>query len=491
VGREEAEAIALAGGEPARALVVELFEQLGGLTRRVEAQVEQVAALAAQVEELERVAERDSRNSSMAPSSDPPKSRAERRAAAREAYKRSMRGSGGQPGHEGKRREMAAPEQLEQSFEHLPVRCSCGRCFDGDEERLGEPLVHQVWELPPISPLIVEHRLQRLLCPGCGKARTAELPEGVSPSAFGPRLEAHIAILAGVYRLSRRQVQGVVGEMFGISISLGAVDKTIIRISRVLADPWAELRVAVRGAEVVHADETSWRLSGAQQWLWLAASALVACYRIDPSRSQAAAKELLGEDFGGIAITDRYAGYHFLDVLQQQLCWCHVKRQMVEVSERRGAPGKLGRGLVAAAGEVFGAHRAHLEGGHDLAWLQTELRPLRERIRALLEQGERGRDPKTARFCAGLLTEYEALWTFCDIEGVEPTNNAAERAVRHAVIMRKTQHGTQSDRGSRWIERICSVRETCRLQDRSPLSYLIDATHAAHAHKPIPSLVPP
>jgi transposase len=155
--------------------------------------------------------------------------------------------------------------------------------------------------------------------------------DGVPASAVGPRLEAHIAVMAGVYRLSRRQIVELLDEMFGCQISVGAVDATIMRMSGVLADPWRELRDAVRQAQAVHADETSWRLRGQTNWLWVAASALMACYRIDPSRGQAAAKELLGEDFGSFVITDRYAGYHWLDVLQQQLCWCHAIRQFVSL----------------------------------------------------------------------------------------------------------------------------------------------------------------
>jgi len=481
VRHEEAEAIYDAGRAAVAAALL-------ALSARVEELSRVVAEQAARIEELERQLNRSSGNSSMPPSSDPPKSRAERRRAAREAYKRSKRKSGGQPGHEGKARELASSERVDERFEQLPDSCSgCGHAFDGSEERLGEPVVHQKWELPQVSPLVLEQRLHRLACPGCGKAQLADLPAGVSGSAFGPRLEAHIAALAGVYRLSRRQVADVVREVFGCPISLGAVDRTIGRMSAVLADPWAELREAVRKAEVVHADETGWRLSGAQQWLWLSASTLLACYRIDPSRSQAAAKELLGEDFGGFVVTDRYAGYRFLDVLQQQLCWCHVIRQLTEVSERAGASGKLGR----AARAVVARHRAYLEEGHDLAWLAAELAPLRERIEALLGTGSRSRHQRTANFCAGLLSEYEALWTFCEAPGIDPTNNAAERALRHAVIMRKTQHGTQSERGSRWIERICSVRETCRLQQRSPLNYLTDAAIAAHHRRPLPSLAPP
>jgi transposase len=449
------------------------------------------ALLRERIEELERRLGQNSRNSSMSPSSDPPKSRAERRRAARDAYKRSMRKSGGQPGHEGKHRQMAAPEQVDKSFDHLPEQCSgCGRAFTGAERQTGKPVIHQKWELPPISPLIFEYRLHRLRCPGCGKKTLAGLPAGVSSSAFGPRLEAHIATLAGVYRLSRRQVAEVIEEMLGCAISTGAVDAAIMRMSQVLADPWAALARAVRHADVVHADETSWRLGGAQQWLWLGAAALVACYRIDPHRSKAAAKELLGADFPGIVISDRYAAYHFLDVLQQQLCWAHAIRQLIEISERSGAPGKLGEKLLKDARQVIALHTEYLADAHTLHWLKGKLEPLRGHIQRLLEQGERGRHQKTANFCSGLLEEYEALWTFCEVQGIAPTNNAAERALRHAVIMRRIQGGTQSEDGNRWIERILSVNETCRLQGRAVLDYLTTAATAAHHGQAAPSLLP-
>ncbi len=452
--------------------------------------LEEVAALRERVDEHERLLKRDSTNSSLPPSRDPPLTRQQRRALARKRAKASLRKPGGQPGHEGKTRELAAPERVDHRFAHLPGACACGHRFDGSEERLGEPVAHQKWELPVIRPVVFEHLLLRLACPCCGKGALASLPDGVTGSALGPRMEAHIAVLAGVYRLSRRQVADVVREIFGCPISVGAVDAAIMRVSCVLADPWRELRDAVRKADAVHADETSWRLQGATQWLWVAASSLMACYRIDPSRSQKAAKALLGEDFGSFLISDRYAGYHWLDVLQQQLCWAHLIRQLTEISERPGAPGLLGKKLLKAAREVIGAHRAYLQDGHDLAWLENELRPLRESIMQLLKSGVRGRHLKTRRFCAGLLEEYEALWTFCEVPGIDPTNNAAERALRHGVILRKIQLGTQSESGSRWIERICSARETCMLQRRSVLAYLIDAATAAHHRQPIPSLAP-
>ena len=218
-------------------------------------------------------------------------------------------------------------------------------------------------------------------------------------------------------------------------------------MSAVLADPWRELRDAVRKASAVHADETSWRVRGESSWMWVAASSLMACYRIDPSRSQMAAKALLGEDFGSFIITDRYAGYHWLDVLQQQLCWCHAIRQLVSLSERDGPPGGLGAKLLVDARQVIRLHREYLEDDHELSWLQAQLRPLRESIKTLLEQRVRGHHQKTRNFCAGLLEEYDALWTFCEVPGISPTNNAAERALRHTVILRKIQLGTQAEKG--------------------------------------------
>jgi transposase len=250
---------------------------------------EQNAALIARVEELEREANRSSRNGSSPPSSDQPKTRAERRREAREKLKRmskQQRKAGGRPGHEGKHREMVALERVDHHSEHLPEACGCGHCFDGSEVRVGDPVVHQQWELPPVRPLVFQYDLIRLRCPCCGRPRLVDLPAGVSWSPFAPRLEAHIATLAGVYRLSRRQVRDVIVEMFGVPISLGAVDAVIMRMSAILKDPWERLRASIQQAQQVHADETGWRLKGAYECLWVAGTALAACYRIDPTRSQ-------------------------------------------------------------------------------------------------------------------------------------------------------------------------------------------------------------
>jgi transposase len=164
---------------------------------------------------------------------------------------------------------------------------------------------------------------------------------------------------------------------------------------------------------------------------WTATTAALVCYRIDPRRTQEAAKRLLGENFGGFVTSDRYVGYHWLDVLQQQLCWAHLVRQLTEISERPGAPGKLGARLLDIAGQVFAIHREHTPAlataDHPehpaLIALREQLQPLRNTFQQLLAHGTRSKHAKTARFCAGLLEEHAALWTFCEVPGIRDQPN--------------------------------------------------------------------
>lgn len=254
----------MAGGERARELVLRLLDALDG-----------VAGLQERIEELERQVNRTSRNSSVAPSSDPPLTRQQRRQLARERAKKQLererreaRRQGGQPGHEGSSRPPAEPEELTVGpVECLPERCGCGYRFTGGEEHVGDPVGHQQWELPLVVPEVREWWRLRLECPDCGKPVLAELPEGVSLSAFGSRLHAHVAVLAGVCRLSREKIVELLGEGYGIELSAGAVDTMLRRVSRVLHDPWRELHEAIKLAEAVHADETTWLCKADPCWL--------------------------------------------------------------------------------------------------------------------------------------------------------------------------------------------------------------------------------
>lgn len=343
-------------------------------------------------------------------------------------------------------------------------------------------------ELPSLAVRVSEHRLHTVGCV-CGKTTRASLPSGVTASAFGPRLQAAVATLSTRQRLSRRQTAETVQELFGCPISVGAVDAIIGRVADAVAAPYAELRARLPLEPVVYADETGWALAGKPHWAWGGFTRQFAVIAIDPSRGQKVAKQLLGDTPAGIAVTDRYSGYNHLPAGQRQVCWAHLARDFQAVSERRlPADQKLGRQLARIAKAVFVAHHDYREH-EDPGRLAIALEPVQARMRRLLEPVARGRRVKTAGFAADLLNRWASLWLFADHPDlVEPTNNAAERGLRPAVIKRKLCFGSHSERGLRATERLLSIDGSCRLQQKSLFAYLAEAMTAAATGKPAPSL---
>src|SRR5204863_2223927 len=166
----------------------------------------------------------------------------------------SGRKRGGQPGHRKAHRTLVPPEKIHETFECKPTTCRrCGQELRGDDPA---PLIHQVAELPRIEPIVDEYRLHRLACPDCGETTCGTLPEGVPTVRFGPYLQATLATLAGAYRLSKRQIQQLAGDLFGLSISTGMIRKLERQSAQALEAPYHELATAVHTAEVIGADET-------------------------------------------------------------------------------------------------------------------------------------------------------------------------------------------------------------------------------------------
>jgi transposase len=464
VCREEAERIALAGGEPARELVVGLFDQ--------------VAEQGERLEKVERRLGQNSRNSSLAPSSDrgPRPERGQR--------KRSERKQGGQPGHRGVSRELVA--EPDQTVAHAPERCrKCGRGLGDGARVVGRPARHQVIELPASAVITTEHQLLKAACPGCGTHTRATLPAGVEPGAFGPRLRATVVMLA-VMLMSRRASALVLSDMFDAKLSTGSVEKILKDASGSLAGPWEAIKRAVQAAEVAHADETSWKRAGQRMWLWSALSATAACYRIDPTRARTVAKDLLG-DFGGILVSDRYSVYLMLDPERRQICLAHLARNFQAYAERCGAPGQHGTQIKQLLDQIMAADTRARNQDRQLDWSAGELRPLHDALMDALEAGERSHTPDLAKLCGKLLDIWPALWSFAEHAGVEATNNRAERALRHAVLWRKTSTGTQTEHGDRFVERLLSIRETCRLNGKRLHPYLISVHTARLTGQPIPT----
>lgn len=465
--REDAERVALAGGEPARELLLALFDR--------------VAEQGEQLERLERRLGQNSRNSSLPPSSD------RGQAPTRPARKRSGRKQGGQPGHEGCSRQMI--DDPDETVEHRPERCrKCGREMTGQERIVGRPVRHQVIELPDAVVVTTEHQLLKVCCPGCGTHTRAELPAGVERGAFGPRLRATVVMLAAML-MSRRATLTLLWDMFGVQISLGSIDHILKQASDALAVPWEAIKRAVQAADVAHADETSWARAGQRLWLWSALSATAACYRIDATRARCAARELLG-DFDGLLIADRYSVYDFIDPERRQVCLAHLARNFQAFAERPGACGRHGQQVRALIDEAIRADSAARSDGHTLAWHSGPLGAIHDRLMDAIEAGERSHTPELARLCATVLDIWPTLWNFTEHLGVEATNNRAERALRHAVLWRKTSNGTQTDAGDRFVERILSIRETCRLNQQPLHAYLVDLHTARLTGQPIPAPLP-
>ena len=445
------------------------------------------AALKERVAELEQRLRQSSRNSSLPPSQDPPSS------PPRPRKPGSGRQRGGQPGHEGRHRPLLPLEQVDRVVEHWPARCArCAREL-GEAEHVdaAEPQRRQLWELPPLTVAVTEHRLHRARCPGCGGETRAELPPELPRSAFGPRLEAAVATLSVRNRVSRRDVGELSEELFGCPLSLGAVDAICQRASAALARPHRELHEAVKHSPVVNADETGWKQAGERRWLWAGLTPTLAAFLITGSRGQDSARALLGEDFQGTCVSDRFSGYKHLALERRALCWSHLVRDFRKLEERSGTASEIGQAALALCERLFAAWHTYRREGRGRAWLGEQVAPLKGELRALLERGQTEGDRETKTLCRSLLTLWPALWSFVDNDGVEPTNNAAERGLRGAVIYRKTSFGNQSDAGARFVERMLSIAVTCRLQRRSLFAYLTQALEATARGQPTPSLVPP
>jgi transposase len=454
-------------------------EQIQQLSKQV---AEQAAKHEKRIAELERRLNRNSRNSSVPPSQDPPGAPQRRRPDP------SGRSQGAQPGHQGKGRKLLPIEAVERVVEHWPGRCGCGHPLAESNEEVGRPARHQVTELPEIAVCVTEHRLHRRRCPDCGKTTRAELPADVSAGAFGPRLEAAIATLAVRNRVSRRDTVELAGELFGAGLASGTVDAILARTGQALKQPYEELLARIRKAPALNVDETGWKLRGAKRTLWGAVTPDVAVFRVAPDRHEREVAALLGEDFEGIVGSDRWWAYRGFDPEKRQVCWSHLIRDLTAHSEGLAAQKEFGEAGLEIARRLFDAWDRFAEHG-ERRRLKREVAPLRRELKALLERGSKGRRNKlTWGFSKNLLKVWPALWTFVEIDGVDPTNNVAERALRGPVIYRKLSLGSQSERGESTIERLLSASVTCRLQGRSLFAYLADVLGARARGDPAPLL---
>jgi transposase len=470
VERSEAEAIYDAGREA-------VVEVLLRMDRRIQ-------QLEGRVERLERELSKSSRNSSLPPSSDPPgKQPSPRRG------DRSGRSRGGQPGHEGHGRELLPACAVDEVIEHWPERCDCGHVFSVAELRaVGEPARHQVEELPAITVRVIEHRAQRVRCPGCGGSVRGQLPSGVRDSAFGHGLQAAIATLSVRNRISRRDVVELAEELFGARISMGSIDAILARAGDALGDPYEDLLARVRSARALNVDETGWRTAGARRALWGAFTERHAVFHVALDRHEDRARELFA-DTQAIVTSDRWWAYTHLPLGRRQLCWAHLRRDFKAHAEGLAAEKEFGEAGLQLCERVFWAWEV-FHHTQDRRELKRTIRSLQRQYKPIIHSyaAKRARNKRCRGMARNLIKAWPALWTFAAHRGVQPTNNHAERALRSAVIYRKLSLGTQSHGGERRIERLLSAHTTCRLQRRSLLAYLTELLSANARGDPAPLL---
>ena len=472
------EQIPLEVWEKTPASVKKLVQSMAQRVENVEQQPQDV--LAVQQHLLEKT-KGTSLTSSCPPSAESPGF------AKKQHKKKSNKKRGGQPGVQGHSRDLYPIEKCGEVDHHLTTCPSCGESLNGED---ANPYRHQIVEIPPIEPIVIEHRLHQLSCHKYGTSAGAVLPDSVNPSGYGVRVVAVVALLSVVYRNSQRQVQSALADLFGISMSLGTVNK--LR---------TEAKLYVQQKLVVGADETSFNQGNTdgnnpkqrQAWLWVAVTPLVTFFEIALTRCTCAAQKLLGKDFAGILISDRLAAYNWVDIERRQLCWAHWRREFIKISERPGVTKELGTALVKQQERLFELWHRVRDGTLTRNEFQLLVHEIRTSVKSTLEAAddyeigahEKTPPAKTVRTCRQLLKVDQALWLFVNVEGMEPTNNAAERVIRPAVIWRRTSFGSQTQAGSAFVARMLIVT-TLKSQQRHVLEFMT----AARVRKTTPSLLP-
>jgi len=467
-------------------IIAELRACIAELQRRPGEQDQRLQQQEQRIRELEARLKINSSNSSMPPSANPPS------APQPPSRPPTGRKPGGQPGHPGHCRPVLPAERVTDWVHYVPTVCqNCHAslppqsCLDAPE-----PIRHQVIDLPAVLASVTEHPGHAGICPHGGQVTWGAIPPEVLAHGFGPRLTAAIAFLSGRCHDSKRTIEEVVETLLEVPISLGSISKAEQEMASALQPPYAQAQQAVREAAVKNVDETGWSLGGKLCWLWLAAGNGVAFFQICLGRGRASLEQLLGSPIRGVLCSDRWSAYSRMAVLWRQVCWAHLKRDFQKWLDYGRPTAWIGQAGLEAVRRLFEAWDQFREGVLDRPGLQAALDPVILDLYGVLEAGASCPVRQTARFCRNLLEVYPALWTFARVEGVEPTNNLAERLLRAAVIWRKISFGNHSEEGCRFVERVLTVVETLRLQRRPVLAYLTEVLTTHRAGRPAPMLVP-
>lgn len=460
-------------------IVQSLLDKIARLEKEIIELRTQLAERDKTIEELKSRLNKNSSNSSKPPSSDKPWVKRPGKAA-------TGKKKGAQAGHVGRSRKQV-PSQEVDAIVKVEVASACQHCSDGVVVQRKIRRRHQVWEIPAIKPHVTEYQLEGGRCNCCKKRSTAQLPVGVPNGMLGARAQATASYLTGNCRLSRRQTEEIFHTAFGLKISLGTVSNTETNVSEILEKPYEEAKLSVLRAPVINADETGHQESNIRCWIWVFATPLAAFFKVGAKRSREAFTSEVGEDFSGIVTSDRYNAYSHLPDQRRQLCWAHFRRELKSISEKKGHVGKIGKKLLMHCDEMFASWKKYRSGEKSREEMADEIELIRRKMENVF--GKHFLKNEQLRSLAHtFILQPDAVWRFTDTDGIEPTNNLAERDLRPAVIWRKTSLFTQSERGNRYAERMLTFAATCKKQKKNVFNMLaqtIDATMHQLPYQPL------
>jgi transposase len=440
-------------------------------------QARQIAQLQREVAELKARLDKDSTNSSLPPSATHPHAKPAL------PKPKSKRRRGGQPGHNKYERALIRVEDCQAVVPCVPTECRrCGGALHGTDP---EPLRHQVWELPDVQPVVTEYQRHRLVC-ACGCSTCGELPAGVPSGQAGPRLIAFSGLLMACFRQSKRRAAAFLGTILNQPASTGWMVLLQNRCAAAVQPAYDELARRLPSEATLNIDESPTKEGSANAWVWTFVAGAFTFFACRTSRGADVPEQLLGEDFAGVIHCDRAKMYWRFGRLQW--CWAHLKRDFQSLIDSPCHTRKrLGRDLMRPTKELFALWKRVRDGTLTRRTFARRMRPIRQQVELLLLRGYF--NGLTRGVCRELWKHRGHLWTFVEVDGVEPTNNAAERALRHAVIWRKLSFGTQSAAGSRFVERMLTVIETLRRAGRNAFAWLTEAVRAHFRGDAAPPLV--
>ena len=453
----------------------ELIDFVRHQSKIVFEQDQTIKRLEKRITQLEEQLKLNSKNSSKPPSTD--------QKGSTELPKKK---GGAKPGHPGYFRALFTKDQVDAFIDLKTENCpTCG----GEVRPSGEsPSIHQQVEIADKPYVITQYNRESFYCPCCRKYGVASLPQNIGPSAFGTRLSAFMGFLTGTCRLSRRIALGILGEGLSLRAAVGTQSNIEQRISLALKTSYEEIKHQVQSShETKYVDETGWKCWGKREFVWIMSTISGVVYKIQDGRGGVYRDAFLGDVAKRVPfVTDRLAIYRFKGA--HQYCLAHIKRDIKRFAERAGLDGEWGQVMLEYLKKIFDLWRDYREKRRT----RRSFRHASNRYRDDFEYGllvavfKERHSPSLKRFARALLRRARNLWIFATRDGVEPTNNRAERDLRGIVIARRISYGSKSERGDRFIERINSIVTTLKCQKKKSLDYLCTALRAWKVGSPAP-----